>query len=111
MLLKFAHTETYWRAMQTIELFLNYLQAEKGYSEATVLTYRASLTDLWRFCQRLEAQITWEGLDKDILRRWMMADMEKGVSARTVNRKMSSVRSFYRYLLRMERVVGGFLAE
>ena len=104
MLLNFAHTETYWRAMQTIELFLNYLQAEKGYSEATVLTYRASLTDLWRFCQRLEAQITWEGLDKDILRRWMMADMEKGVSARTVNRKMSSVRSFYRYLLRMERV-------
>ena len=83
---------------------MNYLLAEKGYSKATVLTYRASLTDLWRFCQRLDEQLTWERLDKDVLRRWMMADMEQGVTARTVNRKMSSVRSFYRYLLRMQRV-------
>lgn len=90
--------------MQTIEQFMNYLLAEKGYSKATVLTYRASLTDLWRFCQRLDEQLTWERLDKDVLRRWMMADMEQGVTARTVNRKMSSVRSFYRYLLRMQRV-------
>ena len=102
--LNFAHTETPWSEMQTIEQFLNYLLAEKGYSETTVLTYRTSLTDLWRFCQRLDAQLTWERLDKDVLRRWMAADMEQGVAARTVNRKMSSVRSFYRYLLRMERV-------
>ena len=91
--------------MQTIEQFLNYLLAEKGYSQATVLTYRTSLTDLWRFCQRTDEQLTWEGLDKDVLRRWMAEDMEQGVSARTVNRKMSSVRSLYRYLLRMERVI------
>ena len=90
--------------MQTIEQFLNYLLAEKGYSDATVLTYRTSLTDLWRFCRRIDEQITWEGLDKDVLRRWMAEDMEQGITARTVNRKMSSVRSFYRYLLRMERV-------
>lgn len=102
--LNFAHTETPWSEMQTIEQFLNYLLAEKGYSETTVLTYRTSLADLWRFCQRLDAQLTWERLDKDVLRRWMAADMEQGVAARTVNRKMSSVRSFYRYLLRMERV-------
>lgn len=90
--------------MQTIERFISYLMADKGYSSATALTYRTSLTDLWRFCQRLDEQITWNSLDKDVLRQWVATDMEKGVTARTVNRKMSSVRSFYRYLLRMECV-------
>lgn len=90
--------------MQTIEQFISYLLADKGYSNATALTYRMSLTDLWRFCRRIDEQITWENLDKDVLRRWMASDIEKGTTARTVNRKMSSVRSFYRYLLRMELV-------
>lgn len=90
--------------MQTIEQFISYLLADKGYSNATALTYRMSLTDLWRFCRRIDEQITWANLDKDVLRRWMASDIEKGTTARTVNRKMSSVRSFYRYLLRMELV-------
>lgn len=90
--------------MQTIEQFISYLLADKGYSNATALTYRMSLTGLWRFCRRIDEQITWANLDKDVLRRWMASDIEKGTTARTVNRKMSSVRSFYRYLLRVELV-------
>lgn len=105
MFLNFAHTETRTVEMQTIEQFISYLLADKGYSYATAQTYRVSLTDLWRFCRQVDEQITWESLDKDVLRRWMANDMEKGVAARTVNRKMSSVRSFYRYMLRMERVL------
>ena len=105
MFLNFANTETRTIEMQTIQQFINYLLAEKGYSQATALSYRIALTDLWKFCQRTDVQITWTTLDKDILRQWMAKDMEQGIAARTVNRKMSAVRSFYRYLLRMEYVI------
>lgn len=91
--------------MQTIAQFINYLLAERGYSNATAISYRASLTDLWKFCHGVDEQISWENLDKDVIRRWMMSEMERGVTARTLNRKMSAVRSLYLYLLRMERVV------
>lgn len=91
-------------AMQTIEQFISYLLAERGYSNATAVSYRASLTDLWKFFRWVDEQISWETLDKDVIRRWMMREMECGTAARTLSRKMSAVRSFYRYLLRMERV-------
>jgi integrase/recombinase XerC len=90
--------------MQTIEQFISYLLAEKGYSKTTAVTYCASLVDLRKFFSRVDDQISWETLDKDVIRRWMMSEIERGVTARTLNRKMSAVRSFYRYLLRMERV-------
>jgi integrase/recombinase XerC len=90
--------------MQTIQQFINYLLAEKGYSQATALAYRIALVDLYEFCQRNDALITWNTLDKDVLRLWMAKDMEQGNTARTVNKKMSAVRSFYRYLLRMEYI-------
>ena len=90
--------------MQTIEQFISYLLAEKGYSNATALSYRASLTDLWKYCRHTDEQICWETLDRDVVRGWMMQEMERGVTARTLNRKMSAVRSFYRYLLRIGRV-------
>ena len=90
--------------MQTIQQFINYLLAEKGYSQATALAYRIALVDLYEFCQRNDALITWNTLDKDVLRLWMAKDMEQGNAARTVNKKMSAVRSFYRYLLRMEYI-------
>ena len=90
--------------MQTIEQFISYLLAEKGYSNATALSYRASLTDLWKYCRHTDEQICWETLDRDVVRGWMMQEMEHGVTARTLNRKMSAVRSFYRYLLRIGRV-------
>lgn len=90
--------------MQTIEQFISYLLAEKGYSNATALSYRASLMDLWKYCRHTDEQICWETLDRDVVRGWMMQEMERGVTARTLNRKMSAVRSFYRYLLRIGRV-------
>lgn len=91
--------------MQTVERFISYLLAEKGYSPATALSYRASLLDLWKFCRNLDEELGWDNIDKDVLRRWMMSEMEGGIVARTMNRKLSAVRSFYRYLLRMGEVV------
>lgn len=91
--------------MQTVERFISYLLAEKGYSHATALSYRTSLLELWKFCRNVDEELSWESIDKDVVRRWMMSEMENGIVARTMNRKLSAVRSFYRYLLRMGEVM------
>ena len=90
--------------MQEIEDFLSYLIADRGYSAETVETYRLSLTKFLDFFTRLDSQLTWYSLDGDVIRQWMAEEMQNGSSARYVAKHLSSLRSFYRYLLRMDRV-------
>ena len=82
------------------ESFLDYLQSEKRYSGHTVLSYR---TDMNQF----EAFLNEEGEGSDpaeadgkMIRSWVIRLMESGQSPRTVNRKISTLKSFYKYLLR-----------
>ena len=90
--------------MQYIEDFLLYLCAERGYSQRTADTYGASLRDFRRFCLSLEGQPDWEHVDADVVRQWMAAEMQRGCTGRYVAKQLSALRSFYRYLLRMQRV-------
>lgn len=90
--------------MHAVEDFLSYLLADRGYSQQTVSTYRESLTSFEIFFRSMDAQLTWENLDADVVKRWVVALMERGKEARTVNKGLSALRSFYKYLLRMERV-------
>ncbi|MGM9687485.1 MAG: tyrosine-type recombinase/integrase [Alloprevotella sp.] len=90
--------------MQYIEDFLLYLCAERGYSQRTADTYGASLRDFRRFCMSLEGQPDWKQVDADVVRQWMAAEMQRGCTGRYVAKQLSALRSFYRYLLRMQRV-------
>lgn len=90
--------------MQYIEDFLLYLCAERGYSQRTADTYGASLRDFCRFCMSLEGQPDWKHVDADVVRQWMAAEMQRGCTGRYVAKQLSALRSFYRYLLRMQRV-------
>lgn len=90
--------------MQYIEDFLLYLCAERGYSQRTADTYGASLRDFRRFCMSLEGQPDWKHVDADVVRQWMAAEMQRGCTGRYVAKQLSALRSFYRYLLRMQRV-------
>ena len=90
--------------MQYIEDFQLYLCAERGYSQRTADTYGASLRDFRRFCLSLEGQPDWKHVDADVVRQWMSAEMQRGCTGRYVAKQLSALRSFYRYLLRMQRV-------
>ena len=83
-----------------VDLFLDYLKLERNYSPATVKHYRDDLKEFERFFQELELQLSWETIDSDIVRRWMEAMMDRGNVASSVNRRLSALRSFYRYALR-----------
>ena len=90
--------------MNAVEDFMNYLAADRGYSQQTLTTYREALTTFQIFYSSISQELTWQTVDADIVRRWMAAEMERGRTARTVVKKLSALRSFYKYLLRMERI-------
>ncbi len=86
--------------MPMIDMFLDYLRLERNYSPMTVISYRKDLEAFERFCQELDPQITWESVDTDVVRDWMEDMMDKGNAASSVNRRISALRSFYRFALR-----------
>ncbi|MFA8436946.1 MAG: tyrosine-type recombinase/integrase [Marinifilaceae bacterium] len=99
--------------MSCKESFLNYLQYEKRYSLHTVTSYDCDLTQFTEFCQdAIGVAVVEDSSYKDI-RRWIVSLMNEGNSPRTVNRKLSSLKSFFKYLQResivednpMERVI------
>ena len=82
-----------------IEGFLDYLKYERNYAELTVLGYEADLRDFQAFFEELDSQLSWHTLDADVVRAWMEQMVERGNSATSVCRRLSAVRTFYRYAL------------
>ena len=83
-----------------IDTFLKYLRFERNYSEKTIVSYRIDLEEFEDYLKKVDAEKSLVTADADLVRSWMVYLMEKGRSVATVNRKLSSLRSFYRFLLR-----------
>lgn len=82
------------------ESFLDYLRFEKHYSQHTVRSYNNDLGQFFSFMNMHKGSCeTADTIPADI-RSWMVFMLDKGYSAVTVHRKISSVRTFFRYLLR-----------
>lgn len=83
-----------------VEEFLQYLRYEKNYSTHTVVAYKHDLSQMLEYV-RLEYQVSQpDRIDSDMLRSWMVSLMEEGVSARSVNRKLSTLKSYWHFLKR-----------
>ncbi|MBR2183899.1 MAG: tyrosine-type recombinase/integrase [Prevotella sp.] len=83
-----------------VEDFLRYMLAERDASPQTVETYREALDDYKAFLEKLDSQLTPEGADSDVIRDWIEDMMEKGQKASYACKKLSAVKSLYRYALR-----------
>ena len=90
--------------MEVIKPFLTYLAGDRGYSPRTVATYHDCLTHFQAFFRSKDESLDWHTLDEDVVRSWMVHEMERGTDARTVSKALSALRSLYRYLLRTARV-------
>ena len=87
-----------------IETFLDYLKYERNYSARTVGEYGDDLNAFEAYFKKVDATLSWENIDGDIVRDWMVSMMEAGRAATTVNRRLSAVRALYRYALKREWV-------
>lgn len=79
-----------------IREFLNYLQFERNYSARTVKEYGADLKEFELYFKNLDAHLSWESVDSDVIRDWMESMMDKGNIASSINRRLSALRSFFR---------------
>lgn len=82
-----------------IDSFLEHLAYERNYSEQTVAAYRSDLCQFWEFLESESLDLKPEEVTAEPIRDWIVALMDKGYTATSVNRKLSSLRAFYRFLM------------
>ncbi|MBF1537770.1 MAG: tyrosine recombinase XerC [Prevotella salivae] len=82
-----------------INEFLNYLKFERNRSDLTIKNYGEDLRAFEEFYGNLEGCHSWKSVDSDVIRDWMESMMDKGNNATSINRRLSALRSFYRFAL------------
>ena len=91
--------------MSDIERFVNFLRVEKRFSKHTVTAYS---TDIEQFSIYLIAQYQIKDLAECshfIIRSWIVSLIEAEIDPRTVNRKVTTLRTFYRFLLKEGKIL------
>ena len=82
-----------------INEFLNYLKFERNRSDLTIKNYGEDLRTFEEFYGNLDSRLSWKSVDSDVIRDWMESMMDKGNNATSINRRLSALRSFYRFAL------------
>ena len=84
---------------QTLEAFMEYLRLERNASPLTLTTYRPAITSYMECALEL-ASDEWQpgDADRDLVRNWIMQQMDNELTSTTVNKNLSAVKSFYKYL-------------
>lgn len=86
--------------MATVERFLNYLEFEKRFSKHTVVSYKKDLEQFSSFLKNQFELLEIEHATAPMVRSWQVHLKEAGAEARTMNRKLSGLRSFYKFCMR-----------
>lgn len=84
---------------QSVDEFLDFLANQRRLSEHTVTNYRRDLKQLTEFCQQHELS-DWARVKTKDLRQFAAFLHRKGLSGRTIQRMLSAIRAFYRFLIR-----------
>ena len=85
--------------------FLEYLRSERNDSPKTIESYAKDLADFQKFLEEQNPQASWASLQAEDVREWVIWLIDEcRLSAASVNRKLSALRTFYKYLRRVEKV-------
>jgi len=87
-----------------VDEYIQYIRYEKNFSAHTVLAYRRDLEGFTDFLKESYGLNDPSGVSTDMIRAWLMALMDQGMTPRTINRKLSCLKSYWRYLIRRELV-------
>ena len=83
---------------------MNYLQFEKNRSQLTIKSYAEDLRSFEAYFKKMNDQLSWESVDSDVIRDWMESMMDKGNNATSVNRRLSALRSLFRFAIARKRI-------
>ena len=82
------------------ELFLSYLKNEKRYSPHTITAYENDLDQFISFGKELIGDFCVETVDYHLIRQWIVSLMDHRISAKSINRKISTLKTFFKFLMR-----------
>jgi integrase/recombinase XerC len=83
-----------------IQSFLDYLKFEKRYSRHTLLSYENDLTGFFDFLEIQYGTVPLPDISHSIIRSWLATGKDAGLAAKSINRKISTLRSFFKYQLK-----------
>lgn len=83
-----------------LNAFLDYLRLERNVSPRTFGEYRDDLMAFRAFYKELDSDLTWQNIDTDVAREWVVSMMEKGHKPSSIQRRLSALRSCYRFLFK-----------
>ncbi len=95
----------------SIREFLDYLQFEKKYSIHTIEAYEKDILDFSGFAQASFELEDINQVNYAIIRSWIVSLVESNISNRSINRKLSSLNTYYKFLQKIEAIETNPLAQ
>jgi integrase/recombinase XerC len=84
----------------TIQHFLDYLKFQKRYSQHTVISYENDLVSFFDFIETDFGGSNLEDINSSIIRSWLASLKEAKMESKSINRKISTLKSFFKYQLK-----------
>ena len=90
--------------IQSFDSFIEYLQFEKRYSSNTIISYRKDISDFFDFIKANFGDVELKYINHNFIRSWLASLKGKGLGAKSIKRKISSLKSFFKYQLKIESI-------
>jgi integrase/recombinase XerC len=87
-----------------IQSFIDYLKFEKRYSVHTIRSYHDDLVQLFDFLDKQFGKLTLKEISSGFVRSWLASLKDDDVTARTINRKISTLKSFFKFQLKQGKL-------
>lgn len=94
-----------------LEQFIEYLLLEKKYSQLTVNAYQKDIESFIKFFELEYGEVVVEEINYAQIRQWIISLVESKISNRSINRKVSALNSFFKFLLKVETITQNPLAK
>lgn len=94
-----------------LEQFIEHLLLEKKYSQLTVNAYQKDIESFIKFFELEYGEVVVEEINYAQIRQWIISLVESKISNRSINRKVSALNSFFKFLLKVETITQNPLAK
>jgi integrase/recombinase XerC len=92
-------------AAQSIQHFLDYLKFQKRYSQHTIISYKNDLDSFFIFLQYQFGETPLGEIKTSFIRSWLADLKQEGMESKSINRKISALKTFFKYQLKQQTIV------
>jgi integrase/recombinase XerC len=94
----------------SIQPFLDYIKYQKRYSQHTIISYQTDLIDFFDFITLNYGELSLPDIKPSLVRSWLASLKENSIASKSVNRKISALKSFFKFQLRNKTIAASPMA-